>query len=99
MFDQLVRVKPQEKPKQPRPKREPRPQPAAVANPWNLTPMQFRVLLLQCELGTTQADVAARLGLSVKTTNTHMTRLRAKMGARGVVHACLLLDRWLRSGG
>ena len=56
------------------------PQPATRANPAGLTARQLDVLELVRE-GLTDAEIAQRLVLSVKTVNHHVAAILAKLGA------------------
>src|SRR5690606_26483211 len=56
------------------------PRPVTRANPAGLTPRQLEVLALLCE-GLTDAEIAHRLVLSVKTVNHHVSAVLDKLGA------------------
>jgi DNA-binding CsgD family transcriptional regulator len=58
------------------------------------TPREFDVLQLICE-GRTSKQVAARLGISLKTAVTHRARLLEKAGAQNAVQ----LLRWALKNG
>nr|WP_191910307.1 LuxR family transcriptional regulator [Microbispora cellulosiformans] len=55
------------------------PRPATAANPAGLTPRQAEVLALVAE-GLSNAEIAARLSLSVKTVDHHVSALLGKLG-------------------
>lgn len=63
--------------------------------PWPLTPRQIEMLDLLCELGTQKA-VARKLGISHKTVESHLGRVRETMGVKTMVPAVLKWDRWRR---
>ena len=50
-------------------------------NPWHLTPQQIRIVELLCE-GLGYEQVAQSMGVAIATVNTHMLRMRDRMGAR-----------------
>jgi DNA-binding CsgD family transcriptional regulator len=62
------------------------PRPATRANPANLTDRELDVLGLLCQ-GLRNAEIAARLFLSVKTVDTHVAAILRKLGVRGRAQA------------
>lgn len=68
----------------------------AVANPWDLSPHQVKVLQAYVN-GLNNERVSKELCLSPKTVSTHLTRARESMGRVTTVMACLMWDRFTRA--
>lgn len=63
-------------------------------NPWGLTAAEVRTLEGMLRLGH-RKYVAAELGLSVKTLDHQLLNARQRMGARTVLSAVVMYDRWV----
>lgn len=66
-----------------------------IANPWGLSGMELAALAKLLD-GSTPKDVASAMCIAYKTHQTYLDRARIKMNAASTLHACLLLDRWMR---
>jgi DNA-binding CsgD family transcriptional regulator len=68
------------------------PRPTTRANPANLTGRELEVLALLCQ-GLRNAEIAARLFLSVKTVDTHVAAILRKLGVRSRAQATAAAQR------
>jgi len=68
---------------------------AEVANPWNLSPMEFEVMR-QLHEYITQAEVARTLGVSKKSVSTYTVRAKTKMDRDTMTEALQLFRRFMR---
>jgi DNA-binding CsgD family transcriptional regulator len=66
-----------------------------VANPWNLSPTEAEIMRLMIG-GMCVKEVAAQMRISHKTVESHLSRVREKMGTRTRLQAFLAWDRHLR---
>jgi DNA-binding CsgD family transcriptional regulator len=66
-----------------------------VPNPWSLSPSEAEIMRLTIG-GMCVKEVAAQLHISHKTVESHLSRVREKMGTRTRLQAFLAWDRHLR---
>ncbi len=63
--------------------------PAAVSNPWNLTPLEFDVLRYVAK-GLSNAEVGSVMTLERRTVRTHLSHVYRKMGVNSHVEAVVM---------
>jgi DNA-binding CsgD family transcriptional regulator len=66
-----------------------------LPNPWNLSYAQGRVMVLLVQ-GLSGKAIASEMGVSVKTVETYLARIREKMGVENTLKAALMWDRHFR---
>jgi DNA-binding CsgD family transcriptional regulator len=74
------------------------PQPVTRANPAGLTARQVEILRLLAQ-GLTNQEIAARLVVSVRTVDHHVSAVLQKLGVSGRREAAAAADRWGIGGG
>lgn len=77
----------------PPPKPEPEPVLVFNTNPWRLSPMQWQVLAAVALSKTTRHQIAHGLHITEKTMDTHLSRIRERMGVQTTAAA---VADWLR---